>query len=165
MSPPFIKRVVGWGCLRRLWVGAIHRDGSQDAEFSTVETPFVVQNEDPLRETERALRAGDEREIARQMRAINAVGARHGIKVVFIVPPVYETDRHDSIVNQIFSGALALVPDIAVIDHRGMRSNTLSATGRWYVTNANERRHRCRYKNRVVVGRRNRRLVSRKARP
>jgi hypothetical protein len=123
MSPPFIKRVVGWGCLRRLWVGAIHRDGSQDAEFSTVETPFVVQNEDPLRETERALRAGDEREIARQMRAINAVGARHGIKVVFIVPPVYETDRHDSIVNQIFSGALALVPDIAVIDNRGMRSN------------------------------------------
>ena len=105
-------------CLPRLWVAAIHRDGS-----SIVETPFIVQNEDPLRETERALRAGDEREIARQMRAINAVGARHGIKVVFIVPPVYETDRHDSIVNQIFSGALALVPDIAVIDHRGMHSN------------------------------------------
>lgn len=110
-------------CLRRLWVGAIHRDGSQDPEFSTIDTQFIVQNEDPLRETERALRAGDERKIAHQMRAVNAIGARHGIKVVFIVPPVYETDRHNSIVNQIFSSALALVPDIAVIDHRGMHNN------------------------------------------
>ena len=109
-------------CQRRLWNGAIRRDGSQ-AEFSQVDETFIVRNEDPLRESERALRAGDEREIARQMRAINAVGARHGIKVVFIVPPVYETDRHDSIVNQIFSRALALVPDVAVIDHRNMRSN------------------------------------------
>jgi hypothetical protein len=88
-----------------------------------VDETFIVRNEDPFRESERALRAGDEREIARQMRAINAVGARHGIKVVFIVPPVYETDRHDSIVNQIFSRALALAPDVAVIDHRNMRSN------------------------------------------
>jgi hypothetical protein len=111
-------------CLRQLWVGAIHRDGSQDPEFSTINTRYIVQNEDPLRETERALRAGDEREIARQMRAINAIGARHGVKVVFIVPPVYETDRHNSIANQIFDSALALIPDIAVIDNRGMSSNS-----------------------------------------
>ncbi len=110
-------------CLRRSWIGAINRDGSQ-AEFPQADETVIVQNEDPLRESERGLRAGDEGEIAHQMRAINAVGARHGVKVVFIVPPVYETDRHNSIVNQIFSRALALVPDIAVIDHRNMRSNS-----------------------------------------
>ncbi len=109
-------------CLRRLWAYAFRRDGS-NAEFLQPDEAFVVPNEDPLREAERGLRAGDEREIASQMRAINAVGARHGIKVVFMVPPVYETDRHDSVVNQIFSRALALVPDIAVIDHRNMHSN------------------------------------------
>jgi hypothetical protein len=107
-------------CLRRLWSHAIRPDGS---EFWQADETLIVQNEDPLRESERALRAGDEREIARQMRAIDAVGARHGIKTVFIVPPVYETDRHDSIVNQIFSRALALVPDIALVDHRNMGGN------------------------------------------
>jgi hypothetical protein len=107
-------------CLWRSW-GAIRRDGSS-AEYEQGDQT-LVQNEDPLRESERGLRAGDEREIARQMRAINTVAARHGIKMAFIVPPVYETDRHDSIVNQIFSRALALVPDIAVIDERNMCSD------------------------------------------
>ena len=106
-------------CLRRLWNNAIRPDGSGYLQADEI----IVQNEDPLKESNRALRAGDEREIARQMRAIQAVGARHGIKTVFIVPPVYETDRHDSTVNQIFSRALALVPDIAVIDHRNMGSD------------------------------------------
>jgi hypothetical protein len=110
-------------CQRRLWSGAIRRDGSTYVDLSQVDENFIVQNEDPLRESERALRAGDEREIARQMRAINAVGARHGVRVVFIVPPVYETDRHDSIVNQILGRALALVPEIPVIDDRNMRRN------------------------------------------
>ena len=90
----------------------------------------VVQNEDPLRESDRGLRAGDEHEIARQIRAIEAIGARHGIKVVFIVPPVYETDRHDSVVNQIFNRALTLVLISPIIDHRGMHSN-LRALQKW----------------------------------
>jgi len=107
-------------CLRWSQRGAIRPDGST---FWQSDETLIVQNEDPLRESERGLRAGDELEIARQMRAIRAIGARHGIKTVFIVPPVYETDRHDSIVNQIFSRALALVPDIAVIDHRNMGGN------------------------------------------
>ena len=57
------------------------------------------------------------------MRAIDAIGARHGIQVVFIVLPVYEADRHDSVVNRIFDRALALAPDAIVIDHRSMRSD------------------------------------------
>lgn len=37
--------------------------------------------------------------------------------------PVYETDRHDSVVKQIFNRALALVPDIAIIDNRDMHAD------------------------------------------
>jgi hypothetical protein len=112
-------------CLRRLWEAAYRRDGSQYiASDATAQDPAtVVQNEDPLRASDRGLRAGDEVEIARQMRAIEAIGVRHGIKVVFIVPPVYETDRHDSVVNQIFNRALTLVPDIPIIDNRGMHND------------------------------------------
>lgn len=111
-------------CLRRTWWGAFRRDGSADFSFREYERapgeadPPPVRNEDPLNDTQRALKAGDELEIARQMRAIAAVGDRHGLRVVFFVPPVYETDRHDSVVNRIFNQALALVPDLAVIDHR-----------------------------------------------
>lgn len=116
--------LAGLRCVPRLWMGALRRDGSQRPLSRQAEerTP-LVQNENALRDAERSLRAGDEREIARQMRAIDAIGARHGVKVVFIVPPVYETDRHNSVVNRIFNHALALVPDIVVIDHRDMRSN------------------------------------------
>jgi len=32
------------------------------------------------------------------------------------VLPVYETDRHDSVVNRIFGRALALVPDVIVVN-------------------------------------------------
>jgi hypothetical protein len=113
-------------CQRRLWGGAIRRDGSN----SEPDEKLIVQNEDPLRESERGLRAGDEHEIARQMWAINAVGARLGIKVVFLVPPVFETDRHNSIVNQILDRALAIVPELAIIDHRNVHSNpSLFKTG------------------------------------
>jgi peptidoglycan/xylan/chitin deacetylase (PgdA/CDA1 family) len=77
-----------------------------------------IRNENPLKDTERALNAGDEDKIAYYLHAIDAIGRRHGVKIVFIVPPVYETDRHDSIVNQIFDRALILAPDIAIIDTR-----------------------------------------------
>src|SRR5215510_4081407 len=42
------------------------------------------------------------------MLAIDAVGSRHGVKGVFLVPPVHEPDRRDSVVNRIFDRALAL---------------------------------------------------------
>ena len=108
----------------------------------------IVQNENPLKETDRALRAGDEHAIAREMRAIDAIGAHHGVQVVFIVPPVYETDRQDSIVNRIFDRTLALAPDVAIIDHRSMRSDPslfeggIHASPRYYRILAEELRRR-----------------------
>jgi len=59
------------------------------------------------------LRAGDEHMIARQMLAIDALGRRHGIRVVFVVPPAYETNRDGSIVNEIFNRGLALVQNLS----------------------------------------------------
>jgi hypothetical protein len=112
----------GLRCVPRLWSGALRRDGSQLVAGPETRTP-LVQNENALKETERALRAGDEQKIAHEMQAIDAIGRRYGVKVVFIVPPVYETDRHDSVVNQILDRALALVPDVAVVDHRNLHSD------------------------------------------
>ena len=112
----------GFHCIPRLWAGALRRDGSQ-LVTPPEDGAVLVQNENPLKDSDRALRMGDEHTIAREMRAIHAISVRHGIQVVFIVPPVYETDRHDSVVNRIFDRALALAPDVTVIDHRGMHSD------------------------------------------
>jgi hypothetical protein len=115
-------------CQRWTWRGALRRDGSVDAAFrengwDAGQNDPLVKNEDPLRDAERGINAGDELEIARQIRAIDAIGRRHGIEVVFIVPPVYEADRRNSIVNKVFNLALALVPDITIIDHRSLHDD------------------------------------------
>jgi hypothetical protein len=112
----------GLRCVPRLWSGALRRDGSQLAPAAEDRMP-LVQNENALKEADRALRAGDEQRIAHEMRSIDAIGRRHGIKVVFIVPPVYETDRHDSVVNRILDDALALIPDVAVVDDRDLHND------------------------------------------
>jgi len=137
----------GFRCMPRLWTGALRRDGSQLVPQPEDRMP-IVQNENPLKEADRALRAGDERAIAREMRAIDAIGAHHGVQVVFIVPPVYETDRQDSIVNRIFDHTLALAPDVAIIDHRSMHSDpslfegAIHASPRYYRILAEELRRR-----------------------
>lgn len=118
----------GLRCVPHLWLGALHRDGSQLVPEAEDHMP-LVQNENALKEADRALRTGDEQEIAHEMRAIDAIGRSHGVKVVFIVPPVYETDRHDSVVNRILGRALALVPDVAVVDHRDLHNNPLLFEG------------------------------------
>jgi hypothetical protein len=76
-----------------------------------------------LKEIERGLRSGDEVRIAGYMRAIHEVGHQHGVRVAFIVPPVYESDRRSSLVNRIFDLALARVPDIDVLDHRHLHTD------------------------------------------
>jgi len=107
-------------CQVRFWRGAFRRDGSTDARY---ESYALIQDEDPLRDTERGINAGDEQAIARQMQAIDALGRRNAVKVAFVVPPAYETDRRNSVVNQVFDRALALVPDLTVVDDRDMRTD------------------------------------------
>jgi hypothetical protein len=137
----------GLRCVPRLWSGALRRDGSQFVPGPEERMP-LVQNENVLKEADRALRAGDEQKIAHEMQAIDNIGRRHGVKVVFIVPPVYETDRHDSVVNRILDRAFALAPDVAVVDHRDMRSEPslfeggIHASSQYYRILAEELRHR-----------------------
>jgi hypothetical protein len=108
-------------CLPQNWVYGYRRDGSTALVRSgAVGVDKLVQDENPLDDAGRALNAGDEHRIVHYLRAIDAIGRRHGIQVVFLVPPVYESDRHASVVNQVFNRALALAPEIAIIDHRGM---------------------------------------------
>jgi hypothetical protein len=107
-------------CQRRMWWRAFRRDGSNESEFAD-ET--VIQNGNALLDSHRALKTGDETKIAEIMRAINDIGKRNDRKVVFIVPPVYETDRHDSVVNEIFNRGVALAPELTVLDHRRLNAN------------------------------------------
>jgi hypothetical protein len=118
----------GLHCVPRLWSGALRRDGSQLVPGPEDRMP-LVQNENALKEADRALRAGDEQKIAHEMRAIDRIGRRHGVKIVFIVPPVYETDRRDSVVNRILDRAFALAPGVAVVDHRNLHSDPLLFEG------------------------------------
>ena len=107
-------------CDRSHWGGGLRRDGSTNAAY--VRRP-KVRDQDTLLASERGLNAGDETQIARQMRAIAAIGERHGIKTVFVVPPAYESNRADSVVNQVFDRGLALAPELTVIDDRGLHDD------------------------------------------
>jgi len=123
--PEAIQEVVGlyagaYFCQRRMLSGAFRRDGSTALEYMGMR---LTQNEDLLKDADRGLAAGDEYEIARLMRAIDAIGRRHAVKVAFIVPPAYESDRDDSVVNQVFNRGLALVPELTIIDHRQRHSD------------------------------------------
>ena len=53
----------GFRCVPRLWAGALRRDGSQLVPRDGDRLP-LVQNENPLKESDRALRTGDEHPIA-----------------------------------------------------------------------------------------------------
>lgn len=123
LMPDKITKLFGAHCSSDvLW--AYRRDGSITASIPGQHPSLPVKNEDPLKSADRGIKAGDEREIAHYIEAINDVGSRHGVRVVFIVPPVYETDRHDSVVNQVFDRALRLVPSrIMILDHRGLHDD------------------------------------------
>lgn len=105
-------------CSSRQWAWTIRRDGSM---FPPDAAP--VPNLDPLDDRDRGLHAGDEREIARYLQAIDAIGARHGTRVVFLITPVFETERGGSVVNQIMDRALRLTPNLEVVDDRSMHSD------------------------------------------
>jgi hypothetical protein len=77
-------------------------------------TPIL--NENPLDARESALQLGDEVEIAKILKALHDL-IPPNVKYAILVPPVYETQRESS-VDAIFSRALALVPEVVVIDHR-----------------------------------------------
>ena len=99
-------------------------DGSTNPRYLGGE---LVRDENPLGAidrniNQRVLRSGDEAEVASLLMQIDKIGRDAGRRVVFIVPPVYESERA-SIVDTIFSRALRLAPQVTMIDHRGMRDD------------------------------------------
>ena len=82
-----------------------------------------VIDDDPLDATSRQLRIGDDATIARYLADIDAIGRRNGVNVVFIVPPVYEIDRDQSVVNQILDRAIASSPNLMLLDGRAMHKD------------------------------------------
>lgn len=79
----------------------------------------------PFRDTESRdrLRLGDDRLMARYLSEIRDIVERDGRRLVFYIPPANRTYA-PTIVDEIMDRTLALIPDIAVIDHRarGMSS-------------------------------------------
>lgn len=101
---------------------AIRRDGSAIAKY---DRKSLILNENPLdpREADasyRKVQGGDEEEIALYLRRIAAVAARNRIQIAFVIPPVYETEREGP-GDRALSGALALAPELTVLDHRKLR--------------------------------------------
>jgi hypothetical protein len=113
----FLLRSAQHYCQSADWWAAFRRDGSNDPRYSGRK---LIKDEDPLRDTERGLSAGDEYHIANYMLAINEIGRREGVKVAFVVPPAFESNRENSVGNQIFDRALALTPGLTVIDNRSL---------------------------------------------
>ncbi|MGE4219450.1 MAG: hypothetical protein AB7G39_08385 [Alphaproteobacteria bacterium] len=101
-------------CDPTMFRNALRRDGSIDP---TGLRSSPVRNQNPLDPQKAHLNLGDENRIADLMQAIDAVGKRNGIPVVFVIPPVYEDARY-STVDRIFDRALEQVPGLKVVDHR-----------------------------------------------
>ena len=89
-------------------------DGSLDAT-GLRRSPVIDTNS--LDPNKAHLVLGDEHKIVKLMLAINAVGERNGVPVIFLITPVYESERY-STVDRIFDLALELGRDLSVIDHR-----------------------------------------------
>lgn len=102
-------------CDKRYLSQALRYDGAWDEKYQ-IDTALVL-NANPLVEEERQLKFGDEPRIAEYMRKIANIGTRRNRKVVFIIPPVYETARTSS-VDEVFSRALKLVGDLNIVDDR-----------------------------------------------
>ena len=91
----------------------------------------LTLNDVPFNPERRGLAAGDDERIASLLVDIfDLIETRNNRQLVFLIPPCYETaDRHDSIVNQIFSKGVALAkaarPGLKVIDHRHLNASHL----------------------------------------
>jgi hypothetical protein len=97
--------------------GSFRRDGATATDRRDPEKAEVALNENALDARRTGLHDGDEKIIAATMEAISQIGQRTGRMVVFLIPPVHETDRIGAS-DLVFSGALRLVPHLNVIDHR-----------------------------------------------
>lgn len=94
---------------------AFRADGSYDVAY--FRSKPLRQNEEAVEVESKWLRSGDEKAIAGFMEKIHQLVTTRGRKMVFLIPPVYETEREGG-PDRIVTRALALVPHIPVVDDR-----------------------------------------------
>jgi hypothetical protein len=95
---------------------AYENDGSLNIEHFKGK-PLRLNETEPLPQSP-YLRDGDEVTVAAFMDRIFRLAQKHGRRLVFLIPPVYEESGRQSGANTVMSKALALVPHIPVIDDR-----------------------------------------------
>ena len=94
---------------------AFQNDGSYTFEHFQSRPLTLNENDAPAKSV--YLHDGDETTIAAFMDKIYRLAHDRGRKLVFVIPPVYETERHSG-ADAIVSRAIGLVPHIPVIDDR-----------------------------------------------
>lgn len=104
-------------CNPATWINAFGRDGARLDKY-VVADPTLDAN--PLDPQGAYLSVADIPELTADMRRIHVAADRAGATAVFIVPPVYESDRQ-STVDQVLDLVLENTPELNVIDHRFMR--------------------------------------------
>lgn len=102
-------------CSDKFLAGAFLPDGSA----ADPEPAKPIINSNPLHEEFKFLEYGDEAKIAQLIREIIDIAKRNDRKLLFWVPPVYETVR-ESTVDNVFSRALAMLKDVPIIQNPDM---------------------------------------------
>jgi hypothetical protein len=102
-------------CRHRYLSNAFASDGS--FHYGHWKDVMTLKKDGDSTQMKLKLSRSDAMVIARHMRAINDIVSGAGRRLVFVVPPVYESSRR-TIADEIFDDALTHVPDLVVIDHR-----------------------------------------------
>lgn len=104
-------------CNPTTWAILMGRDGAYNSD-AVVSRPQLDAN--PLDPQQSQLTLSRLDELSSVFANITRLGNRHGVKVAFIVPPVYETERY-SVVDAVFDKATEpLKPEVVFVDHRTM---------------------------------------------
>lgn len=93
----------------------LRRDGATALEYQPPEK--LIQNENALNPAHLQLAASDAAKIAEAMQDIDAFVRQAGAHAVFLIPPVYETERA-SLADDIVNDALGRTRNLDIIDHR-----------------------------------------------
>jgi hypothetical protein len=101
-------------CNQASWVEAFRGDGARDDRY-VIGDPIL--NSNPLEPQSASLSYADIPVLAADMRRIHSAAEAAGTQAVFVLPPVYETQR-PSLVNQVMDRVLDEVQNLNVLDHR-----------------------------------------------
>ncbi len=101
-------------CKKENFKGTMMKDGSID---DTGYENAAKLNQNPLNNSELGLNQGDSNILTKELNALIKLADRNNLKILFIIPPVYELERF-SIVNEIVDDAIKDISKKLIIDDR-----------------------------------------------